>query len=140
MRVMALDTFIATFVPSIFNTHEFAASTIGVIEKCMASQAKLSGRIQGKKFLVVRMIDGRTMAIFAFDRRVTGGVQSGYILFMSFNTCFPARVFNRKIFPLLDIAQSVITVGEVPSVNSKILWNQKLSGYENQTDQTQCHP
>jgi hypothetical protein len=59
---------------------------------------------------------------------------------MAFNTKLSAAMFHGKVFPFLNIAQSMIAIREVPSVNSEVIGNQKLPGYEDQTDQTDCNP
>jgi hypothetical protein len=68
VRVMALNAFSASLVPPVFDTHQIAASTIGIFEPGMTPETKFSGRIKRQVFFVVGMIDGWTMTVFTFNR------------------------------------------------------------------------
>lgn len=65
MRVMAFDTFAPSFVPFIFNAQQPGPATVRIIEKSVAPETEFSAAIDGKEFDIIRVIDGRSMAIFA---------------------------------------------------------------------------
>ena len=113
---------------------------VGIFEPGMASETEPSGRVENQILLVIRVIYGWAMTVFTFDRRVHRSIQLQYVFFMAFNTGFSSAIFHGKVFPFLNIAQSMIAICEVPSVNSEVIGNQKLPGYEDQTDQTDCDP
>jgi hypothetical protein len=137
---MTLDAFFASLVPPDFDTHQFATCTVGIFEPGVTPEAKFPGRVKRQILFVIGMIDRRSMTVFAFDRFMGRRIELQYVFFMTFNTGFSSPVLNGKIFPFLNVAQTVIAVGKVPAVNTEVIGNQKLSGYEYQTDQTDCNP
>jgi hypothetical protein len=137
---MALDALVATLMPFVLDTEEPAAITIGIIEKCVTAETKIPGFVEGKKLYVVRMIDGRAVAIFAFDRFVARGIKLRYVFFMTLNTGFPATILDGEVFPFLNITEPMIAVREVPAVNAEVIWNHNQTGYKDHSDQTYCHP
>jgi len=137
---MALDTFSASSVPLVFDTHQIATRAVGIFEPGVAPETKPSGRVESQILLIIRVVYGWAMTVFTFDRRVHRSIQLRYVFFMAFNTKLSAAMFHGKVFPFLNIAQSMIAIREVPSVNSEVIGNQKLPGYEDQTDQTDCNP
>lgn len=80
------------------------------------------------------------MAILALNRRMGGGIEHLQIFVVALGARFPALVFDREIFPLLDIAQTVEAVGEVPAVYAKIVGNKEDPGDQNRSDQSDCYP
>jgi hypothetical protein len=137
---MALDTFFTSFVPPVFNTHQFATGTIGIFEPGVTPEAKLSGRVERQILFVVRMIYRWAVTVFTFDRLMGRSIELQYVFFVTFNAGFPSAVLDGEVLPLLNIAQPIVAISEVPSMNAEVVWNEKLSGYEYQTDQADCDP
>jgi len=137
---MTLDAFFASLVPPDFDTHQFATCTVGIFEPGVTPEAKFPGRVKRQILFVIGMIDRRSMTVFTFDRFVRRRIKLQYIFFVTFNTGFSSPVLHGKVLPLLNIAQPMIAIGEVPSMNSEVIRNEKLSGYEYQTDQSDCNP
>jgi hypothetical protein len=106
----------------------------------MTSETKLSGLVDRKKFHIVRMIDGRSMAVFAFDRRMARRIEHCQVFFVTLSTGLPALVLHRKVLPFLNIAQTMIAVGKATAMNTEIIWDHKLSGNEDCTDQSNRQP
>jgi hypothetical protein len=67
---MALDALVTALMPSVFDTHKLASGTVGIFEKRVTPEAKLSGFVERQKLFVVRMIYGWAVTVFTFDRRV----------------------------------------------------------------------
>jgi len=59
---------------------------------------------------------------------------------VTFNTGFPASILDGKVFPFLNITKTVITVCEVPAMNTEVIGNQKLAGNEDRADQSDRYP
>ena len=51
-----------------------------------------------------------------------GAVQSD-IFFMTPSACVSALILDGKVLPVLDAAEAVIAVGEVPAMNSEVIRN-----------------
>jgi hypothetical protein len=137
---MALDTFLTSLVPPVFNTYQFTTRAVGVFEPGVTPETKRSGRIERQILFVIRMIHRGTVTVFTFDRFMRRCIELQYVIFMTFNTGFPSPVLHGKVFPFLNVAQPMIAISEVPPVNSEVIGNEKLSGYEYQTDQSDCNP
>jgi hypothetical protein len=65
---------------------------------------------------------------------VLGVTERLRIFFVAFGAALPALVFDRKIFPLIDIAQAIEVVGEGVTVNAKILRYHEVPGNHYQND------
>jgi hypothetical protein len=111
-------------MPLVHNAHELASGAVWIVEESMTPEAKLSRLVDRKTLHVVRMIDGRAMAIFAFDRRVARRIELRNIFFVALSTGFPSLVLHGEVLPLLNIAQTMIAVSEVSAMNAEIVWNQ----------------
>jgi hypothetical protein len=59
---------------------------------------------------------------------------------MAFEARIPALIFDRKVFPFLDIAQAVKAVGEISAMNSEVIRNKKDPCDKDACDQSDCYP
>ena len=68
------------------------------------------------------------MAILTLDGLVARAINHLHIFFVTFGAGLSALIFDGEVLPLLNITKAVIAVGEVPSMHSKVVRNQKGPG------------
>jgi len=59
---------------------------------------------------------------------------------MAFGAGVITLVFDRKILPLLDIAEAMEVVSEAIAVHTEVIRNQKAPGDQDQSDQSDREP
>jgi len=90
----------------------------------MTPEAKFPAGIDGQRLNAAWVIYSGTMTVLAFDCRMDRGAVQSDIFFMTLNAGVSALILDGKIFPVLDTAEAVIAVGEVPAMNSEVIRNQ----------------
>jgi hypothetical protein len=138
--VVALDTFVAPPVPSVFDAKKVAAGTTRVLEIRVATQAQLPGGIKRERLHTVGMIDARAMTVFAFHRGVRRSAVRVNVFLVAFDAGLSTLVLHGKVLPLLDVTQAIKTVGEIPAVNAEVIRNDKYPGDQECSDQSDCYP
>jgi hypothetical protein len=124
---MALAAFFVATVTSVDHTNEFATVGVGQFELGVTSQAELTGRVQGQEFHFVRVINARAMTVLTLDVDMTGRIELADISSVTLDANLTALVFHRECFPLVDIAESVIAVGEISTVDAKVVRHEEDS-------------
>ena len=59
---------------------------------------------------------------------------------MALNAGVFALILDWKVFPVLDTAETVIAVGEIPAMNSEVIGNQEYSQNQDCSDYANRHP
>lgn len=124
MRVMALSALASAPVSTIINAWHFASVAIGVSQLRMTPQAKLPAAIDMQSLGTVWMIYSGPMTIFALDGSMDRGAVESNMFIVTLDTGVSALILDRKIFPVLDAAEAVIAVGEIPAMNSEVIRHQ----------------
>jgi len=128
---MAFDAFVASLVGSVHDAYEFTAITVGVLEKCMTSKTERAVFIEREKFVRVRMIDGGPVAVFTLDGLMSRTIDLLQVFLVTLQARFPTLVLDRKILPVLNIAEAIKVVSEAVAMDAEIIRNHKLPGDEN---------
>jgi hypothetical protein len=102
------------------------ARVLGVRQRGVTTQAQFPTGVDRKCFRVVRVVYGRPVAVFALDQPMLGTICLLNVFLMTFLTVVPAFIFDLELFPLIDIAQTVKTVGETFTVNPEIIRNYEV--------------
>lgn len=118
-------------VSAVFDARYCASVAIGISKLRMTSEAKFPAGIDGQRLNAAWMIHGRPMTVFALDCRMDRGVVQADIFFVTLNAGVSALILDGKVLPVLDTAEPVIAVGEVPAVNSEVIRNQKAPTDDN---------
>ena len=121
MRVMACNALALALVAPVYDARQVAAGCIGIIKIRMAPQTETAFLVERQEFQVVGMVPRRPVAILAFDALVRRSTVCPDIIFVAFETGFPAAIFDRKVLPLLDVAKSVIVVGKALAMYTEIV-------------------
>jgi hypothetical protein len=106
----------------------------------MATQAELALSVARQVLDFVGMINGRSVAVFAFDPAMRRTPQVPDILAVALGTGSVALVLDRKLLPLLDVAQPVKIIGKAFAVDTEVVRNKKKAGYEDKPYESNCNP
>ena len=96
--------------------------------------------LRGRNSNVIRMIDRGAVAILTFDRLMSRSVEHVDIFLVAFNAGLSTLVLHGKFLPLLNVTQTMKTVGEIPAVNAEVIRNDEYPGDEYRSDQSDCYP
>ena len=101
----------------------------------MASQAKRAFLVQRQEFDIVGMTEAGSVAAFAFDAPVWPEPVSPYIGIVALGTGTRrlALVLDGEVFPLLDITETVVVVGETLAMHTEVVGNEELPGKKNES-------
>ena len=88
----------------------------------MTPEAMLSGSVDRKRLMLLRVTDSRPMAVFTLDGRMARCADFQDLGFVTPDAVFAASILDRKILPILNITQAVIIVGEAFPMHSKVIW------------------
>jgi hypothetical protein len=121
MTVNAIFTgivFIRVYTRQIFSL----AGRIGQVG--MASQTEGSVCVDSQRLRIVRMINCRSVTVFALYDGMRRFKNSFYVFFVTFLTVFPAAVFNLEMLPVFRGGEAVKIVGK-----GAALFNSEIGGY-----------
>jgi len=136
-------------VCAIYDARHCASIAIRVSKICMTPEAKLPAGIDGQRLNADRrrlitdrrrlntdrwrlnavcMIYRWSMTVFALDSRMGRGAIQADVFFMTLNAGVSALILDGKVLPVLEAAEAVIAVGEIPAMNSEVIRNQETPG------------
>jgi len=121
MRVMAFSALASALVPTIIDAWHCASVAIGISQLRMTPEAKLPAAIDMQNLGTAWMIYSGPMTVFALDGRMDRGVIQSNIFFVTLRAGVSALILDRNVLPVLDTAEAVIAVGEIPAMNSEVV-------------------
>ena len=121
MRVMAFSALASSLVSAIIDARHCASVAIGISQLRMTPEAKLPAAIDMQNLGTAWMIYSGPMTVFALDGRMDRGVIQSNIFFVTLRAGVSALILDRNVLPVLDTAEAVIAVGEIPAMNSEVV-------------------
>jgi len=124
----------------VFDARQCASVAGRVFKLRMTAQAKLPAGVDSQRLNTAWMIYAGSMTIFALDRRMDCAVDLLRIFGMALSAVVSALVLDGEVLPFLKIAEAVIAVGEVSSMDPKVVRNHELPGEQDQYERSDRHP
>jgi len=118
---MAFSALASALVPTIIDAWHCASVAIGISQLRMTPEAKLPAAIDMQNLGTAWMIYSGPMTVFALDGRMDRGVIQSNIFFVTLRAGVSALILDRNVLPVLDTAEAVIAVGEIPAMNSEVV-------------------
>ena len=140
MRVMANTALASSPVSAIYDARHRASVAIIVSEIRVTSQASFSARIDGQRLDTRWMIYTGSMTVFALDVLMDRAADESGVFCMTHRAVVSALKLDRKILPVLEIAEAVIAVSKIPAMNAEVIRNQESPAEDEQSDQSDRHP
>jgi len=128
---MAFDAITPPHVHAIVDMGYLLPSAVRIVEKSMASKTMLSRRVDRQRLDLIRVISGVAVTVFAFNRFMGRTVQGADVFLVTLNAVLPPLVLDRKVFPLLNVAEAIKTVGKILSVNTEVVRNEEQARHQN---------
>jgi len=129
MGIMAISTFLTGIMLFRIYPWDVGSGIVRIAQVSMAAQAESPRSINCQKFRIVRVIQGRTVAIFAlngavFRRKIFFG-----LIVMALCTVLLSTIFHGKILPVVNIPGPIKPIGKILAVFS-LAMNAEIIGHD----------
>jgi len=120
VRIVAVDTGLTWIVLVRINGRHIGTIALRIWKKSMTAKAEKPACIYGKRLRVIRVVDCRAVTVLTLDDSVRRREIFFDLFFMAFPTIFFSPIFDLEIFPIVDAALPVKTVGEISTVHAEV--------------------
>ena len=117
---VTFDTVLSRIMLGGIHCQQLASVALGIGERGMATQAEFATACDFQGDVVVRMTDSRAVAVFALDRLMGRGKDGFQLVLVTIPAIVAALIFDLEICPVIDGAQSMVTIGEVTAMHSEV--------------------